>query len=260
MTTMTEPRLLVRAGFTISFVGHVAVLAVGLIYAGANPFDAVPAEAIAVDIIPADEVPQRAVDSTAPDMTTAASPSPTESEAASPQVSTQSTTRPASEHDVPQAFAQSPVPSTPSGGTPPIPPSTPPSEDPAIANMFALPLALPDGRLGGGFDAPAIDAAKISADDIKTFREHLRTCLTRPGSISPTDKIRVVLRVALRPDGTLAAAPTLIEASASAKGPALMASAINGLRACQPYAMLPADKYKEWKVLDLSFRPQDFGG
>ena len=126
--------------------------------------------------------------------------------------------------------------------------------------MFGLPLALPDGKLGGGFDAPAIDTAKISADDTTAFREHLKTCLTRPGSVAPTDKIRVVLRVILKPDGTLAATPTLIEASASAKGPALMASAINGLRACQPYAMLPADRYKEWKVLDLSFTPQDFAG
>ena len=30
--------------------------------------------------------------------------------------------------------------------------------------------------------------------------------------------------------------------------------------ACQPYAMLPADRYGEWKVLDLSFTPQDFAG
>jgi hypothetical protein len=52
----------------------------------------------------------------------------------------------------------------------------------------------------------------------------------------------------------------LIEASASAKGPALMQSAIGALAACQPYAMLPADRYGEWKVLDLSFTPQDFGG
>jgi len=148
---------------------------------------------------------------------------------------------------------------------PPLAPPQPPPpiaepQEPNIADMFGLPLALPDGRLGGGFDAPAFDAAKIPANDTAKFREHLKTCLTRPGSVAPTDKIRVVLRVVLKPDGTLAATPTLIEASASAKGPALMTSAINGLRACQPYAMLPADKYNEWKVLDLSFTPQDFAG
>jgi hypothetical protein len=61
-------------------------------------------------------------------------------------------------------------------------------------------------------------------------------------------------------EGRLAAEPVLIEASASAKGPALMQSAIGALEACQPYAMLPADRYGEWKVLDLSFTPQDFDG
>ena len=37
-----------------------------------------------------------------------------------------------------------------------------------------------------------------------------------------------------------------------------MQGAITALQACQPYAMLPADHYGEWKVLDLSFTPQDF--
>ncbi|CAN7580180.1 hypothetical protein LJR220_005314 [Bradyrhizobium sp. LjRoot220] len=54
--------------------------------------------------------------------------------------------------------------------------------------------------------------------------------------------------------------PQLIEASASAKGPLLMRSAISALEACQPYAMLPVDRYGEWKVLDLSFTTQDFLG
>jgi hypothetical protein len=39
-----------------------------------------------------------------------------------------------------------------------------------------------------------------------------------------------------------------------------MQSAVSALQACQPYAMLPADRYGEWKVLDLSFTPQDFAG
>jgi hypothetical protein len=64
----------------------------------------------------------------------------------------------------------------------------------------------------------------------------------------------------MTPDGKLASEPILIEASASAKGPALMQSAIAALEACQPYPMLPADRYGEWKVLDLSFTPQDFAG
>ena len=39
-----------------------------------------------------------------------------------------------------------------------------------------------------------------------------------------------------------------------------MESAINALQKCQPYTMLPAAKYKQWKTLDLVFSPLNFGG
>jgi hypothetical protein len=39
-----------------------------------------------------------------------------------------------------------------------------------------------------------------------------------------------------------------------------MRSAMEALEKCQPYAMLPANRYQEWKVLDLSFTPRDFKG
>jgi hypothetical protein len=37
-----------------------------------------------------------------------------------------------------------------------------------------------------------------------------------------------------------------------------MQGAITALEACQPYAMLPVERYGEWKSLDLSFTPNDF--
>ena len=139
----------------------------------------------------------------------------------------------------------------------PPPPAAEPHE-PTAAEMFGMPMTMPDGKLGGGFDAPAMKMAKISPGDTAAFREHLRGCAKLPGSVAATDKIKIVLRVGFKPNGSLAGAPTLIEASASAKGPALMQSAVSALRACQPYAMLPADQYDEWRVLDLTFTPEDF--
>lgn len=40
----------------------------------------------------------------------------------------------------------------------------------------------------------------------------------------------------------------------------VLQNAIAGLKQCQPYTMLPADRYGEWKVLDLNFTPKDFSG
>jgi hypothetical protein len=123
-----------------------------------------------------------------------------------------------------------------------------------------LPVEPPKGKPGDDFDAPASKTADIESSLVTKFRLHLKTCSKLPGSITPSDKLKITLRVRMTLDGKLAADPILIEASASAKGPALMQGAIAALEACQPYAMLPADRYGEWKVLDLSFTPQDFSG
>ena len=125
---------------------------------------------------------------------------------------------------------------------------------------YGVMLGLPAADPFNGVEAPAYDTAKISTDDVAAFRRHLKTCATLPPSVAPTDKVRIVLRVVLSRDGKLVAEPALLEASASAKGPVLMQRAIDALQACQPYSMLPADRYKEWRVMDLPFTPQDFTG
>jgi hypothetical protein len=68
----------------------------------------------------------------------------------------------------------------------------------------------------------------------------------------------VRLRVVMSPDGRLAAEPDLIEVKSPIKGVDLKQSAVGALTACQPYTMLPPDRYREWRVLELSFTPQDF--
>ena len=123
-----------------------------------------------------------------------------------------------------------------------------------------LPPAKSGDRPGEPFGSPASTPADIASSLVAEFRRHLSACLKRPQSIAPSDKLRIKLRVFMTLDARLAAEPVLLEASASPKGPALMQSAISALQACQPYAMLPADRYGEWKVLDLSFTPQDFAG
>jgi hypothetical protein len=61
------------------------------------------------------------------------------------------------------------------------------------------------------------------------------------------------LGVSLRPNGALTGEPTLLAASASPKGGALLQTAMRALRQCQSFGFLPEAKYKEWN--DLSFSP-----
>jgi outer membrane biosynthesis protein TonB len=124
-----------------------------------------------------------------------------------------------------------------------------------------LPLELPkDAPKDDGGDATDSIAAKLPPEIIAELRRHLRSCAKLPAGLAPTDNIRIKLRTVLATDGTLAREPILIEAPPSAKGVALVKSAMSALQACQPYKMLPADKYGEWKVMDLPFSPRDFGG
>jgi hypothetical protein len=124
-----------------------------------------------------------------------------------------------------------------------------------------LPLELPkDAPKDDGGDAKDSIAAKLPAEIIAELRRHLRSCAKLPAGVAPTDNVNIKLRTVLATDGTLAREPILIEAPPSAKGVALVKSAMSALQACQPYKMLPADKYGEWKVMDLPFSPRDFGG
>jgi hypothetical protein len=169
----------------------------------------------------------------------------------------------------PQQVAALQQPQPPSAPSVQPPPSTsaspgfvPPEPDVSVKYhvLLGLPPALPQHRPGDGFDAPATAAAGVASNRVAEFRRHLKTCSKLPESVAPSDPVKIKLRVFMTPDGKLATEPVLIEASASVQGPALMQSAVSALQACQPYAMLPADKYDEWKVLDLSFTPQDLAG
>lgn len=131
-----------------------------------------------------------------------------------------------------------------------------PRAEPDVTVKYGVMLGLPNGNGG----SEAIAKADIAPLDIAAFRRHLMSCAMLPAAVSRGDKVRIVLRAFLSPDGRLLTEPSLIEASASAKGPLLMQAAMQALQACQPYAMLPADRYREWKVLDLAFTPQDFAG
>jgi outer membrane biosynthesis protein TonB len=265
---MLQPRLLIRSGTAVSIITHLAVLTVGLGYAGVRPFETVAMEAIAVDLVSPAEVKEAAKEAPPekppwdiPDLSAKDQPAAAPAPAAPPQSQQQTPAAPSpNPKSAARPAAAQPQPNPAPQPAPPPSPTTaswrPPEPD--LSVKYQVNLGLPTQGPGNDFDAPAMSVAKVATSDIAKFREHLKTCSVLPGSIAATDKVKIVLRANLLPDGTLASAPLLIEASASAKGPLLMRAAIDALGACQPYAVLPADKYNEWKVLDLSFTPQDF--
>lgn len=137
--------------------------------------------------------------------------------------------------------------------SPPAAEQVPPQPDPDITVKYGVMLGLPG--FGG---APASEEANVAKSDIAAFHRHLKTCLKLPANVARNDDAMVKLRAQLSPDGRLVTEPTVIEVRRPAKAALIMQAAKQALEACQPYTMLPADKYNEWKVLDLPFTPQDF--
>lgn len=256
-----------RTGAAISVIVHLTAVTVWLLLAGVRPFEPTTAEAITVDIVPASEAPPPAKLDEPSKPETPQPEFPTLSEQKAPEPAQPKAPPPKQQQAAPQMSKPAPAPPPPQ---PQQQAAVQPQQQPQPAEQpppQAAPIPYSDitqqfGKLISGenpeFDAPAAASANISRDSARALREHLKTCSVLPRSISPDDQVRIVLRVALLRDGKLAKEPLLIEASASAKGPALMKSAMDAILACQPYSVLPADKYDEWKVLDLSFTPKDF--
>jgi outer membrane biosynthesis protein TonB len=301
LTAEIEPKLFLRPGFAISCIGHMAMLTIGLMFAGANPFESAPAEAITVELVspnevetgfaepePAPAVAEKAPSFELPALTTTPStqqpqptpstqqpqptpstqqPQPTSTQQPQPTPSSPSTPRGPTLDPRTTRQALAPTQASPSPSSmpwfQPLPDPAPPTETHELnpADMFAMPLALPDGKLGGSFDAAAIDKASIPNDDIAAFHDHLKSCSKLPAGVNVTDNVKAVVRVFLKPDGTLAEPPTAIRVDGVSRGGGdLYQSIVTALRQCQPYNMLPRDKYDEWKVFDLTFTPQSFAG
>ncbi|MBS0529530.1 MAG: hypothetical protein JSS22_09100 [Proteobacteria bacterium] len=271
-----ESQIFIRSA-TASFAGHM-VLAASLFLAEAHPFDYVPQESIAVDLVTPAEVPtaketppesqkspptpvfQIPDDKPVADSKPAADTKPAAADVQQQPAPPSASSSPA------QSSVAAPVASKQAALQPSLQPQPAPSytaPEPDISVKYGVLLGLPAVGAGDAGDAGgAAEATKadIPSMDTAEFRRHLKTCSKMPTAVAPGDNIRIVLRVPFTTDGKIAAPPALIEASASAKGPALMKGAVEALVACQPYAMLPAAKYDEWKVLDLSFTPRDFVG
>lgn len=280
LDTMDLRRIVIPTGITASAVAHVSLLALVLLFSDVHPFGAVTAEQIPVEIV----TPQELAEQQAPAEKTAAEPTAETSAAPTPQPELSQSEKSAAASEPPAPASPAPVQpqqqaalAAPPVAQPPLqpPPPQPQQAAPAYKQpepdisvkyqvLLGLPPELPPMQLQGrdkgddNFDAPATQSADIAGNVVAEFRRHLKSCSKLPAALKRSDDVKVKLRVMMTPQGRLAAEPVLIEASASAKGPLLMQSAISALSACQPYGMLPADRYGEWKVLDLSFTPQDF--
>jgi hypothetical protein len=264
-------RQIIHADMTASALAHLLLLALIFLFSEVHPFGVVTA----AQDIPEPVSPEKAeVEKASEPFSIPPPPQPSlDNNAASAPAPVAKPAAPARQQKQAALTAAGPAalpppqPAPPPQTAAPTPAYTPPEPDITVKYnvLLGLPPDIVSTPLSGdkgadNFDAPASKAADVTSSVVAEFRRHLRTCSKLPAALKDSDDVKVRLRVLMTLQGKLAAEPILIEASASEKGPLLMRSAISALQACQPYAMLPADRYGEWKVLDLSFTPLDFSG
>lgn len=283
---------LTRVAVGVSIAVHVGAVLLSLGYAGAGLFEPSEAEAVSVSLVTPEEVPSPEPEKAAeqkPELDLSKLDlrlSPTENPAQQQQ---QQKAQPQASATKPQAAAKAEQPakqqqaaasaqSSQAASSQAPPPQQQSAAQPAytapqpdISMKYQVDLGLkmlpppPPSQIASAqdgksdFDAPAMSKADVDGNSIAAFRAKLKQCAVLPAQIGSDDKVVIVLRAQFNPDGRLAVEPTLIEASASpAKGLALMQAAVGALQSCQPHVNLPADKYSEWRVMDLRFTPQDF--
>ena len=269
----------IRSGLVVSVVGHLAALIVGLFFVGANAFHAPPPEAMVVEVVTPDEMPRFAgmpsnLHSSGSETPLPANGKGPVAQAPPPQPlpqQQQSQQRPTPQREAKEAPAPRPPPPEATQAelvraekTEPEkqnqsserqPATSPPEQTPGqpnIAEAVAQYVAL-GGPLGGGFAAPPVDTNVSGYDWTVPFRERVGVCSKVPKGVEPDVSIKI--RISFNRDGTLVSPPRLLVPAPTAKQQALMESAVDALERCQPFTMLPAEKYKQWKTMVVYVTP-----
>jgi hypothetical protein len=229
-----------RTCLGISVVVHAAIM-LWLVFApGAKPFDPASAEPIQVDLLRSQDLPPEAKQE------------PPKSEEAKSELP-----RP----EPPKSEPSKPEPSKPSQDANQMPaPQDSAQERAATAARLAWMLNLPTDTVASLAAPPSESKSNLAGEQIAEFKAQVSKCWVTPAGVPSTPGFDVLIRIALKPDGRLGATPELIRAPASLAGPPLVESAKRALQQCQPYATLPADKYKDWKILDLTFTAEGPSG
>lgn len=103
-------------------------------------------------------------------------------------------------------------------------------------------------------------APSPSRGEIDALRVRISQCWKPPAGVTQATQEYVILRVQLKPDGSLAGSPALVADTSSTFRPALANSAIQAITTCQPFTMLKPEDYEQWKDLELKFDPHELLG
>jgi hypothetical protein len=117
----------------------------------------------------------------------------------------------------------------------------------------------PDALALGSVIASASAAdAHMTVNEVDALRARIAACWTPPAGWSDPAEVRVVMIIALSPDGSVAAPPQVVDVPVGRYAQTAPESAVRAVRACAPY-VLPPEKYPDWKQVKITFDPRAMG-
>ena len=217
-------------GVAASAVGH---LLIGLLIFGSLSWVGKPPEVIPVKLIPADQAP----------------PKPPQHAPQKP-VAAQPRKAGAAEQKLPSPPPKATAADTAkgaSGGQKALPPAKTDAAGTKQATQWKdIMTSLGMAQSGRKTTLPKALLAELSAQ--------AKRCWAIPDGWSDPRQVSVTLRFQLAPDGTIDGDPAVVEFPATTIGAAAAKAALTAVKQCGPYR-LPADKYEQWKDIQLSLAP-----
>jgi len=101
-------------------------------------------------------------------------------------------------------------------------------------------------------------AAALSLTELEALKGRISQCWSPPAGTANAQDVKVLIRVAFNPDGSIAGSPKLMGGTTSPYGPAVGESAMRAILRCQPYKMLRPETYHAWKDTVMTFKLTDF--
>lgn len=285
-----------RTGLAISGAGHAVVLLWCVVVFVARPSETPPQEAVPIDVVSTSDLAQMTngaknapmKEKPAPVADKVGAPTPVEdplAKLANKEIKAATDVPPAPEPKPPEAKVKKPPPAPADPisdalkkeeekkpepkkveAKPPTPPKKPAHEAPAFDQRQIA--ALLDKRTPQRTEATGNEingkptfgdsnsrASQTAQNEFGAFVARLGQ-LWNPPEAKDSHEVTVEVVVQLKPDGTIAAPPTVMTHGSSPLFLAAKDSAIRALYQGQPYTMLRPEHYDDWKEVSVVFDPK----
>ena len=107
---------------------------------------------------------------------------------------------------------------------------------------------------------PKANAETLSMSELDALRARLASLWNIPAGAKDPRELTVLIRIKLKPDGTLNGPPMVLTSGNTPLFAAARDSAIRALFRGQPYDMLRPETYELWKDIEITFDPQMIRG